>query len=199
MNIVRIVKNYLPAAECDELNAWVRDAISSNSIGYGVGRADTRVKDYDLRYTSRFYADRFEYPDLVRNIHARIESDYDLTAWHLPVHTHARDGTVVVGILPGGNVYSHTDPLGRVGDIHFPALHTLRCDILTQETSAGGGEIVVNGVSHKLEKGDMIQFLVSRHEHSVSTVQGVAGDLYVLWMFGWCVDGDVWESRLQTG
>ena len=186
MNIVNVVRNYLPVAECDELNAWVRDAITTNKLGFGVTSGHV---EYQLRYTSRFYADKFEYPQLVRDIHARIESDYNLTKWHDPIHPHAKDGTVVSATMPGGDVYLHTDPMAT------STLDTLRCNILTSETQ--GGTIWVGDQSYQLQKGDMVQYLVSRHEHKVEPVIGNEGDLRILWMFGWCVDGDVWEASIQ--
>jgi hypothetical protein len=73
--------------------------------------------------------------------------------------------------------------------------HTLRCNILTSETK--GGLIWVNGESYQLKKGDMMQYLVSKYRHSVEKVIGQDGDLRIMWMFGWYVDGDEWEASIQ--
>jgi hypothetical protein len=186
MKIVNVVRNYLPEAECDELNAWVRDAIANEKMGEGI---TTGMVKYPLRYTSRFYAKNFEYPQLVRDVHARIEQEFNLTKWHEPVHPHARDATVVSATFPGGDVYLHKDPMATF------ELDTLRCNIITSETE--GGMIHVGNETYQLKKGDMMQYLVSRHEHKVETVIGNDGDLRILWMFGWCVDGDEWESSIQ--
>jgi len=193
MKIVNVIRNYLPNDKCDDLNSWVRNAIESNKISFGITTSGD-YKDHHrevapFRYTSRMYAERYEYPQLVRDIHAQIEQEFNLKQWHLPVHPHGRDGTVVSATLPGGDVYLHKDPM--VTD----TLHTLRCNILTSETA--GGLIWVAGEPYILQKGDMMQYVVSRHEHKVDSVIGNPGDLRIMWMFGWAVDADVWEERIN--
>jgi hypothetical protein len=192
LNIVRIIKNYLPESQCIELNRWVRSAIANNWIGKGI----TTTGDYrnshretaELRYTSRMYADRYQYPQLVRDLHAQIETEFNLTQWHDPVHEHGRDATVVSATQPGGDVYLHRDPTAYGKEV-------LRCNILTRATA--GGRIWVGNQSYELEQGDMMQYLVSRHEHRVEKVKGNPGDLRIMWMFGWYVDGDIWENSIQ--
>jgi hypothetical protein len=134
------------------------------------------------------YADQFEYPQLVRDLHAQIETKFNLTQWHDPVHEHGRDAVVVSATQPGGDVYLHKDSTAYGKEV-------LRCNILSSATL--GGCIWVGNKSYELEQGDMMQYLVSRHEHRVETVQGNPGDLRIMWMFGWYVDGDVWENRIQ--
>jgi hypothetical protein len=194
MKIVNVIRNYLPHDKCDQLNNWVHEAIQTKKIDFGITTSGDYKDHYretaPLRYTSRMYSDRYEYPQLVRDIHAQIEQEFNLQQWHLPKHSHGKDSTVVSATLPGGDVYLHKDP------IDFPELHTLRCNILTSETS--GGLIWVGGESYTLRKGDMMQYLVSRHEHKVETVIGNPGDLRILWMFGWNVDADVWEESINT-
>jgi hypothetical protein len=193
MKIVNVVQNYLPEAECDELNAWVRDAIANDKLGYGIttngSYKDPHREPSPLRYTSRMYAKKYEYPQLVRDIHARIEQEFNLSKWHEPVHLHGRDGVVVSATLPGGDVYLHKDPMATF------ELDTLRCNIITSETQ--GGMIHVGKERYKLKKGDMMQYLVSRHEHKVEPIIGKDGDMRILWMFGWCVDGNEWEESIQ--
>jgi hypothetical protein len=192
VKIVNVIRNYLSHDKCDELNAWVRNAIDTNKIDKGITVAvDGSVSTAALRYTSRMYANRFKYPQLVRDLHARIETEFNLTQWHYPVHTHGQDGVVVSATMPGGDVHLHKDPV----DGQDPK-HTLRCNILTSETA--GGLIWIGNESYELNKGDMMQYLVSRHEHRVETVEGEPGDLRILWMFGWYVDGDAWEASIQN-
>lgn len=192
MKIVNVIKNYLPLTECDTLNAWVRDAIANDLIGKGVTAGGV---ESPLRYTSRFSSSKFEYPQIVRDIRARIEGEFNLTQWKDPIHPHAKDGVVVSATMPDGDVYSHTDPKqSNSFDGSIPK-ETLRCNILTSETQ--GGLIWVEGQSYLLQKGDMIQYLVSRHEHHVDKVIGMQGDLRIMWMFGWYVDGDVWEKNIN--
>jgi hypothetical protein len=193
MKIVNVIRNYLPHDKCDQLNNWVYDAIETKKMDFGITTSGDYKEAYreptPLRYTSRMYADRYEYPQLVRDIRVQIENEFNLTQWHKPVHTHGRDGTVVSATLPGGDVYLHKDPLA-IGE-----LHTLRCNILTSSTE--GGLIWVADEPYNLKKGDMMQYIVSRHEHKVEKVIGNADDLRIMWMFGWCVDADVWEERLN--
>ena len=204
MKIVNVVRNYLPVSECDELNAWVRDAIATEKMGKGITidgsyKDDTRVRiPSPLRYTSRMYADRYEYPQLVRDIHARIEQEFNLSKWHEPIHKHGRDATVVSATLPGGDVYLHKDPKqsGVYMDTDPNSKEALSCNILTSETE--GGLIHVGDETYQLKKGDMMQYLVSRHEHRVETVVGNEGDMRILWMFGWYVDGDEWEASINN-
>ena len=191
--IVKVIKNYLPIDKCDELNSWVRDAIATDKILKGI---TTGHVEYPLRHTSRFYADRFEYPQIVRDIHAKIEKDFNLSKWHFPVHKHSRDATVVSATLPGGDVYEHIDP-NMIQDLGGDELrHTLRCNILTSETE--GGLVWVEGQSYSLKKGDMMQYLVSKYKHKVDTVIGNPGDLRIMWMFGWYVDAGEWEASINA-
>ena len=189
MNIVKIVKNYLSIEECDALNLWVKDAIASDTLSFGQNSRENLSRDYTLRYTSRFTAEKYEYPQLALDIYNRIETNFNLEQWHSPVHPHGKNGIVVSATLPGGGVYLHKDPM--IPD----TLETLRCNILTSETE--GGLIHVGNEIYQLKKGDMMQYLVSRHEHSVETVIGNENDLRILWMFGWCVDGDEWEASIN--
>jgi len=195
MKIVNVIRNYLPIDKCDELNLWVKDAIDTKKIDHGITTSglwtDTYRETAPLRYTSRMYANRYEYPQLVRDIHSQIENEFDLVKWHEPKHSHGRDGVVVSATLPGGDVYLHKDPI----DDFVNQKETLRCNILTSETQ--GGLIWVNDETYTLQKGDMMQYLVTRHEHRVEPVIGDDGDLRIMWMFGWNVDGDQWEARLN--
>ena len=193
MKIVNVIRNYLPHDSCDILNTWVREAIQTKKMDFGITTSGDYKEAYrepaPLRYTSRMYADRYEYPQLVRDIHVQIENEFNLSQWHTPVHDHGRDGVVVSATMPGGDVYLHKDPLAIGG------LHTLRCNILTSATE--GGTIWVAGEPYSLQKGDMMQYIVSRHEHRVEPVIGSPGDLRIMWMFGWFVDADIWEARLN--
>ena len=194
MKIVKVIRDYLPHDKCDELNSWVRKAIVDGRIGKGITTdrhyTDGHRVESPLRYTSRMYGLRYQYPQLVRDLHAQIEMEFGLTKWHFPQHTHGRDGVVVSATMPGGDVYLHRDPT----DNQEPK-EVLRCNILTSETE--GGKIIVAGESYFLKKGDMMQYLVSRHEHEVKPVQGEAGCLRIMWMFGWYVDGDEWELSIN--
>lgn len=205
MKIVNIIKNYLPHKECDELNTWVINAIHTKKIGLGATISTKESNPADnldaqcggcgttatLRYTSRMYADRYVYPQLVRDTHKQIEVEFNLQKWHEPVHFHGRDGVVVSATYPGGDVFRHKDPKDRQ-----EPKEVLRCNILTAEAT-GGGLIWVGDQSYILQKGDMMQYLVSRHYHHVEPIVGSAECLRIMWMFGWYVDGDIWEASIQ--
>jgi len=191
MKIVNVIPNYLDNDKCELLNAWMRGSISKGNIEYG----HAKLPDKNGRYPNPFrYSTRpsinYEYPQLVRDIHKQIETDFNLTKWAEPKHIHGKDGVVVSATMPNGNVFEHID--GQDGQ---EPKHTLRCNILTSETK--GGLIWINGESYQLKKGDMMQYLVSKYKHSVDKVIGQDGDLRIMWMFGWYVDADEWEASIQ--
>jgi len=191
MKIVNVIPNYLDNDKCELLNAWVRGNIAKNNIPYGITQNYKTKNIYTtrFRYTTRS-TKNYEYPQLVRDIHKQIETEFNLIKWATPKHIHGKDGVVVSAIMPDGDVFLHKDSI----DIEKEK-HTLRCNILTSETK--GGLIWVNGESYKLKKGDMMQYLVTKHDHSVEKVIGQDGDLRIMWMFGWYVDGDEWEAQIQ--
>jgi hypothetical protein len=191
MKIVNIIRNYLPDDKCELLNAWVRGNIAKGNLKYGITGNQITTP---FRYTTRL-SENYEYPQLVRDIHKQIETEFNLTKWAKPKHVHSKDGVVVSATMPGGDVYKHQDP-NMMQDLGGQELkHALRCNILTSETK--GGLIWVGNESYQLKKGDMMQYLVSKHLHSVEKVIGQDGDLRIMWMFGWYVDGDEWETSIQ--
>jgi hypothetical protein len=198
MKIVNVVRNYLSESECNELNTWMRENIEAGNIRFGVTNVpgthyseNKRIASEPFRYTTRINPAGYTYPQLVRDIHARIELDFNLTKWAEPKHTHGQDGVVASATLPGGDVYLHKDGV----DGQEPK-HTLRSNILT--SAPGGGLIWVNGESYTLQKGDMMQYLPSRYEHKVEPVVGNTGDMRIMWMFGWYVDADEWEASINA-
>jgi hypothetical protein len=191
MKIVNVVRNYLDNDKCELLNAWTRGNILKGNIDYALAKLNDGNKRYtsSLRYSTRQSKD-YEYPQLARDIHKQIETDFNLAKWVEPKHMHGKDGVVVSATMPDGDVFEHIDGV----DGQEPK-HTLRCNILTSETK--GGLIWVNGESYQLKKGDMMQYLTSKYKHSVDKVIGQDGDLRIMWMFGWYVDGDEWEESIQ--
>jgi hypothetical protein len=190
MKIVNVIRNYLPDDKCELLNAWVRGNIAKGNINHGITRDFKEgIIKTPFRYTTRL-SENYEYPQLVRDIHKQIETEFNLTKWAEPKHYHGKDGVVVSATMPYGDVYEHKDPV----DDQEPK-HVLRCNILTSETK--GGLIWVGNQSYNLKKGDMMQYLVSKHLHSVEKVIGQDGDLRVMWMFGWYVNDEEWEASIQ--
>ena len=190
MKIVNVIRNYLPHDKCDELNDWVKNSINENKLVFGITRGTLATSRTNLRYTSRFGDKNYEYPQLVRDLHKQIENEFNLTKWAEPKHSHGKDGVVVSATKNGGNVYFHNDPIDdqRPKDV-------LRCNILTSETE--GGLIWVGNQSYVLQKGDMMQYLVSKHTHGVEKVIAKEDEYRIMWMFGWYVDGDEWEASIQ--
>ena len=192
MKIVNIIRNYLPHDKCDELNNWVLKAIDNNELSFGItiSPIEKRRISTPNRFTSRLGEKTYEYPQLVRDLHKQIQTEFNLTKWAEPKHSHGKDGVVVSATKHGGNVYAHSDPV----DNQEPK-HTLRCNILSSETE--GGLIWVGKQSYTLKKGDMMQYLVSKHQHGVENVIAKEGVYRIMWMFGWYVDGDEWEASIQ--
>jgi hypothetical protein len=192
---VKVIRNYIPHDICDELNSWVFYAVRNKMMDLGITTPPNTIWNETnkrlpsvKRYTSRMYSDRYDYPELVRSLHDQIEKEFNLSKWHYPVHRHGRDGVVVLATLTGGDVYAHKDP------IDFAGKEVLRCNILTSQVQSGG-TIYVDGEAFNLNKGDMMQYLVSRHEHRVEPINSVLEDMRIMWMFGWNVDGDEWEQQ----
>jgi hypothetical protein len=186
MRLVRIVRDYIPTAECDELNAWTLDACATGKMVPGIGQFGRRNP---LRLTSRLVPDQnVEFPGLTWDIKARIEADFGLAKWSEPVHTLGRKGVVVTATTEGGDLYEHTDRV--MGN----EPHTLRCNVLT--SASQGSEVHVLDEVFNLRKGDMMQFIVTRHRHGVAPAIGKDA-LRILWMFGWFVDADEWEAKLN--
>jgi hypothetical protein len=186
MKIVNVVKNYLSEEKCNELNNWAIEAHLNNKLEIGITMGG-RTLD---RYTTRFGERKFKYPQLVRDLRKQIQSEFNLDKWEKPMHPHGRDGVVVSVTKNNGDVHFHNDPYL---DMH--PKHTLRCNILTSETE--GGLIWVGDESYQLKKGDMMQYLVTKHKHGVEKVIAKENEYRIMWMFGWFVDGNEWEASIQ--
>lgn len=67
--MVLIIRNFLSGYECNELNNWVGIGVKEKWLDNGCHFA---VKSYKKRVTTRFYADRFAYPNLVYEVNKKI-------------------------------------------------------------------------------------------------------------------------------
>ncbi len=176
-------KNFITLQECAELNAWADKGVVNKWLDVGISRKNN---NYTKRVTSRLYAKRYEYPEIVHSISSRIRQFCSLSDYEL-ITGHGKDGVVVTCTFPGGDVYEHLDPRSETG------LSALRCNILTR-ASDSEGILSIDGVARKIAVGDLHCYLVSEHMHCVSEVIGNTSR--VMWMFGAYVPREDWDSGL---
>lgn len=174
-------KNFIIPDEIAALNAWVDEGVDKKWLDVGLNRG---VMGYSNRVTSRFYSDRFIYPEIVNIVSARIRKFCGITEFG-SIDGHGQDGIVVSCIFDGGDTYAHQDPRSKTG------LATLRCNILTRAADAGG-ILHIEDSAVPLEVGELHCYLASEHEHYVSEVVGSTSR--VLWMFGAHVPKEDWDT-----
>lgn len=183
---VEIARGFLSAEECSALNEWALLGVENGWLDAGVSRG----KATRTRLTSRMYGDRFETPSVVKSISEKIRA-YAGVHLHSIIEGHGRDGVVVSCTYAGGDVYEHKDPRS------FPELATLRCNVMTQKSEAGG-ILHLEGRPVELDVGDLHCYLASEHAHNVDPVVGDTPR--ILWMFGACVPAEDWNSgRIEFG
>jgi hypothetical protein len=192
---VAVVRNYLDAGSCEQLNRWVLEAISQGKIGRGITTPEgghwsdpTRVVSQN-RFTSRMYSDNYEYPPLVEEIFTRIKTELQLKNGVVSANG-GRNGVVVSCTYPGGDVYPHKDP--KEG----PGVSLLRVNVLSKAAESGGTIHVEDGVFN-LGQGDMMAYLVDEYEHYVEPVE--KGGPRIMWMFGLLIPKHLWEAGVVGG
>jgi hypothetical protein len=158
---------------CQQLNKWVEEGLQKNWLGDGLDLEKGWTSK--VRKTTRNYADRFNYPQIVYDVSALITKFFNLEHLKKSVAGGGKDGIVVSCTYPEGDVHSHTDPLEQFG-------HVLRCNILTQKADKGG-ELYLKNKKINLEVGDLHCYLASDIEHKVTKVDGQTSR--ILWMFGY--------------
>lgn len=174
-------QNFLSQEDCNILNDWVDEGVKNKWLDFGISR---KQSNYTKRVTSRFYGNRFEYPQIVLDISNRIRKFCGVDSYGL-IEGHGRDGVVVSCTFPGGDVYKHQDPKNQ------NELSALRCNVMTLGSDAGG-KLYVNGEHIDIEVGELHCYLASDFEHYVTEVEGDTSR--VLWMFGAYVPKEDWES-----
>jgi hypothetical protein len=173
-------KKFLTPDECLTLNSWVTEAVKNKWVDVGISRGSG---NYEKRFTSRLYGDRFEYPQIVRDISIRIRSFCGIDSYPL-IEGHGRDGVVVSCTFDGGDVYKHKDPFANGG------YSALRCNVMTSSPTHGG-KLYVDGQHIDIDVGELHCYLASDFEHYVTEVQGETNR--ILWMFGAAVTKEDWE------
>jgi|688.fasta_scaffold535940_2 hypothetical protein len=175
-------KNFFSRSECEALNAWVDEGVKNKWLDKGISPGWSL--NYPYRVTSRMYADRYEYPQLVRDLSFRIRKFCGIDDYPL-IEGHGRDGVVVSCTFPGGNVYAHMDPTSPSG------MATLRCNVMTRAADVGC-ILHIAGQAVDIEVGELHCYLASEHEHFATQVEGATSR--VMWMFGAHAPADDWNS-----
>lgn len=179
---LEITPNFLSQDECNVLNAWTHLGVENKWLDNGICTEKSTAK----RLTSRFYADRFEYPKEVIELSNKIRAFAGVDSYPI-IEGHGRNGVVVSYTTPGGDVYKHKDPkeFGMFG------ASALRCNVMTQGAE-DGAELFVNGSKVDITVGDLHCYLASDFEHYVTEVKG--NTPRILWMFGAYVPKNLWEN-----
>lgn len=175
---IKIIPNFLTEEVCQKLNDWVNLAVKEKWLDFGKDRS---LNTYTKRLNSRFYGDRFTYPEEALEISKQIRKYLSIDKF--PIIDYGRDGIVVSYIMEGGDVYEHRDP-------KIENYVTLRCNIVTQSPE-NGGNLYIEGKKIDVNRGDLHCYLVSEHNHKVSKVIG--NTPRILWMFGAYVPYGFWE------
>jgi hypothetical protein len=170
---VLVFPSFLDVGTCNQLNEWVDLGVEKKWLDKGISRGSGWA--YEGRVTTRNYADRFEYPQIVRDVHALITKKLQIEDLPKSLVGRGKDGVVVTCTFSGGDAFPHTDP--KEGN-----LEVLRCNIMTR-VSDGGGELYIGDKKIDISVGDLHCYLPSTVEHYVTEVKGSTSR--VLWMFGY--------------
>ena len=176
-------KQFITQTQCDELNAWVKLAVENKWLDKG---RDIRPSwDMTTRLTTRVYGYRFEYPQIVYDVFAKITESLGLQDLPKSVVGGGRDGVVVSCTYANGNVYEHIDPME--GDCHV-----LRCNIMSQKAD-DGAKLYIAGEHIDIEVGELHCYLPSDVPHYVTTAQGQTPR--IMWMFGYQITKEQFNTR----
>jgi hypothetical protein len=177
---IEVIPNFATNDEIKELNDWAELGVINRWLDVGISKRNV----IDKRVTSRFYPNRYHYPEVALSLSKRVRKHVGIDLYPL-IEGHGRDGIVVSYTYPGDDVYSHKDPKSIDG------MDTLRCNILTQKSDSGG-ILFVEGHKIDIEVGDLHCYLVSEHEHWATEVEG--NTPRIMWMFGAHVPAEDWNS-----
>ena len=183
----QVVKNFLFEEEIPVLNKWTIDnwrneyfkdaGMDEDNPGT---RFTTRMENFQIAKESGFIID---YPKVCYNIQDRIKNFFDLHDCQTPRSFY--NGIVNgIGFSPG-LIEEHIDP------VYVPETNTLHCNIITQNCISGGVTII-EGKSFPVEEGDLLMYVVSKHQHRVTNIEG--SKERILWVFGFCINDDKLEE-----
>lgn len=183
---ILIIKNFIDDEVCNNLNAWVDEAVTKKWLDRGKSRGSSWT--YEKRLTTRNYGDRFDYPDVVYQVQDKITNTLKVNDLNKSVAGGGKNGIVVSCTYDGGDVYSHIDPKEEFLDV-------LRCNILTRKPKSGG-HLFINGCEIIIDVGDLHCYLPSTVPHHVTKVSGNISR--VLWMFGYQCSKERFSKLFQT-
>lgn len=175
-----IIQNFATNEEIKILNEWAKLGVKNKWLDVGVanqGNPKTRL-------TSRFYANRFDYPQIVIDLSDRIRKFIGINSYPL-IDGHGKNGIVVSYAMNGSNVVKHKDSKS------IENLSTLRCNILTQKAE-NGGDLYVDENKININVGDLHCYLVSEYDHWVTKIEG--NTPRIMWMFGAHIPAEDWNS-----
>lgn len=177
----QVVKNFLFEEEIPVLNEWTinnwknpyfKDAGMDENNPFS--RFTTRMETFEIAKESGFIID---YPKVCYNIQDRIKNFFGLH--DCPTPNSFYNGIVNgIGFSPG-LIEEHIDP------VYVPGTNTLHCNIITRN-SFSGGVTIIEGKEFPVEEGDLLMYIVSKHNHRVTNIEGSRER--ILWVFGFCID-----------
>jgi hypothetical protein len=179
----KIIKNFLFEDEIQKLNNWTLD--NCNNFYFQDAKMDpfhsgtrfsTRMEN-DVTFKDLEFI--INYPKECYNIRERIQNFFNLHDFKSPPSFY--NGIVNgIGFSPG-IIENHIDP------IYFEGTETLHCNIITQN-SISGGITYINNQKYLVNPGDLLMYVVSKHYHYVTEIQGNLPR--ILWVFGFCIDNE---------
>lgn len=183
MSNIFTIKDFVDEQTIQELNAWVDEGVKNKWLDYGYNNSPSL---YTKRVNSRYYSDRYSYPQVVYDVSKKITERLQIDDLPLFFFGGGKDGIVVSCTFPDGEVASHIDNTDG-------SCHVLRCNILSRAADRGG-HLIMNGQKIDIEVGELHCYLASDNEHSVNTVEGTTSR--VLWMFGYECSKDKFDQLL---
>lgn len=178
MNLLRF-PDFISNNESQELSNWVlnnKEKDFFNDANMGGVRLTTRYSNHDS----------FEYPSIALSIRKKIVNLLDLHEEECNgIYPPFKDGVVASCALPGDTCYEHIDPVWHQG------FNTMHCNVITQ-TPNSGGDLILNGAMEPMKEKELVCYLVSKTPHSTTLIEGTKER--IMWIFGFCIDYDKWDT-----
>lgn len=165
--------------DCDTLLRWVFDERNADCFldaMMGGKRATTRLSK----------SGAIHFPATAFRLRKQIAESLMFPDLPLPGFSY---GMAASYAFPGDTCFSHTDPRWHDG------LWTVHCNVILSAPEAGG-ELIVDGVPHEMPVGQPICYPVSEVVHETLEIRG--NKPRIMWVFGYCVTPDVYESSRKS-